>query len=76
MVSQENHLSTMEGPLEGTCEWEEQWVLCPCKLCKYQKRRRRRISLQHVQKHGEFNRDLILNPLQDYTVTTIAQSFL
>ena len=71
----ETHLSDMEGPLEGTREWEEQWVLCPCALCKFQKRRRRRISLQHLQRHGEFNRDLLLIPPQNDTVTPIAQTF-
>lgn len=49
-----------QSPREGSQEWEEAWVLCPCSLCKWQKRRRRRISLQHVEKNGEFDKNLLL----------------
>lgn len=64
----EGNIEAMDGPLEGSHEWEEQWVLCPCKLCKCQKRRRRRISLQHLQKHGEFDKRLLLLPPQSGAV--------
>lgn len=62
-----SHFHRMEGdnletqePLQGSHEWEETWVMCPCSLCKFQKRRRRRISLEHVEKHGEFDRQILL----------------
>ena len=42
----------------GTTEWEEEWVMCSCNLCKWQKKRRRRIALDHVKQHGEFDRQL------------------
>lgn len=41
-----------------TAEWEEEWVMCSCSLCKWQKKRRRRIALQHIKQHGEFDRQL------------------
>ena len=43
---------------EGTAEWEEEWVMCSCNLCKWQKKRRRRIALDHIKHHGEFDRQL------------------
>ena len=32
--------------------------MCSCNLCKWQKKRRRRIALEHVKQHGEFGRHL------------------
>ena len=50
----------MEGSTTrtGSAGWEEEWVMCSCKLCKWQKRRRRRIALEHIKRHGEFDRQL------------------
>ena len=51
----------MEGStrITGTVEWEEEWVMCSCNLCKWQKRQRRRIALEHIKQHGEFDRQLL-----------------
>ena len=49
----------MEGSTRaGSTESDEDWVMCSCNLCKWQKKRRRRIALEHVKQHGEFGRHL------------------
>lgn len=52
----------------GSSEWDEEWVMCSCNLCKWQKRRRRRISMQHISEHGEFDRTLLDNALRQDSV--------
>ena len=48
----------MEGSTTrvGLTEWEEEWVMCSCKLCKCQKRQDCRIPLEHISNHGDFDR--------------------
>ena len=49
----------MEGSTRvGLAEWEEEWVMCSCNLCKWQKKRWRRIAVEHVKQHNEFGRHL------------------
>ena len=61
----------MEGSTTrvGSAEWDEEWVMCSCNLCKCQKRRRRRIALEHTSKHGEFDCQFFDEACQQGTVS-------
>ena len=53
----------------GLAEWEEEWVMCSCNLCKCQKRRSCRSALEHISKHGEFDRQLFDEARRQGTVS-------
>ena len=53
----------------GSAEWEEEWVMYSCNLCKCQKRQRLRIALEHISKHGEFDRRLFDEACQQGTIS-------
>ncbi|MCO5551795.1 hypothetical protein L7F22_005297 [Adiantum nelumboides] len=49
----------------------EEWVMCSCNLCKWQKKRRRRIALEHIKQHDEFDRQLFDDARRHGTVTNV-----
>ncbi|MCO5564316.1 hypothetical protein L7F22_017976 [Adiantum nelumboides] len=63
----------MEGSTTraGSARWEEEWVMCSCNLCKWQKKRHRRIALEHIKQHGEFDRQLFDDARRHGTVTNV-----
>lgn len=66
----------MEGSTRvGSAEWEEEWVMCSCNLCKWQKKRRRRIAMEHVKQHGEFDRRLFDEARRHGTVIHDAHTY-